>query len=218
MKYLTSASLLSCDICNIENEIRRAENAGVDMIHFDAMDGRFVEQITFGSHVLKQIRKITNKTLDVHLMVEDPTDQIKLFAEAGADIITIHTESHCNIPEVLKSIRGYGKKASAAIKPATPVETVYDLLELCDMILVMTVEPGYGGQRFIPETMMKIRALRKHLNDIGYGKRVNIEVDGGVNAATAAMAKDAGANIFVSGSALFGSDDMKKANELLKSI
>lgn len=218
MKYLTSASLLSCNICSLESEIRRVEDAGVDMIHFDAMDGRFVEQITFGSHVLKQIRKITDKPLDVHLMVEDPTDQIKLFAEAGADIITIHSESSCDVPEVLKSIRGYGKKASVAIKPATPAETVYDFIELCDMILVMTVEPGYGGQSFIPETVMKIRSLRKRLNDVGYGESVDIEVDGGVNAVTAGITKDAGANVFVSGSTLFGAEDMKKANELLKNV
>lgn len=215
MNYLTSASLLSCNFCNIGSEIHRAEKAGVDWIHFDVMDGRFVEQITLGAPVLKRVRRVTDMVLDVHLMVENPAKQIGFFAEAGADRITIHAESDCDISVVLENIHNYGKKAALAISPETPVERVYDYLRQCDMILIMTVKPGYGGQSLIPETLLKIKTLRDYLNQNGYSG-MDIQVDGGINAETAAAVKAAGANVFVAGSALFRAEDMKAANDRLK--
>ena len=185
------------------------------MLHFDVMDGVFVEQITYGSPVLKSLRGVTDMPLDVHLMVEDPTKQVKFFAEAGADIITIHAESFCDIPAVLKSIRAAGARASISVKPLTPIETVYSYLPLCDMALVMTVEPGYGGQSFIPATLDKIAALRKRTAELGLPD-FDIEVDGGINDKTADLVKQAGANVLVAGTGLFKAADMLAANNALK--
>ena len=196
--------------------VHRCKKSAVDWVHFDVMDGVFVDQITYGSPVLKAVRGSTDMFLDVHLMVEDPTDQIALFADAGADLITIHVESFCNIGEVLKDIRKRGKKAALALKPATPIEAVYPYLHLCDMVLVMTVEPGYGGQAFIPETVQKIAELRKTADNLGM-KELDIQVDGGINEKTAASVKKAGANVLVAGTALFKADNMKETNDALKS-
>lgn len=216
MTIKTSASLLACNLAQLALEISRCKKSAVDWVHFDVMDGVFVDQITYGSPVLKAVRGSTDMFLDVHLMVEDPTDQIALFADAGADLITIHVESFCNISEVLKDIRNRGKKAALALKPATPIEAVYPYLHLCDMVLVMTVEPGYGGQAFIPETVRKIAELRKTVNGLGMNE-LDIQVDGGINENTAAAVKKAGANVLVAGTALFKSDNMKETNDILKS-
>ncbi len=216
MTIKTSASLLACNLAQLALEISRCKKSAVDWVHFDVMDGVFVDQITYGSPVLKAVRGSTDMFLDAHLMVEDPTDQIALFADAGADLITIHVESFCNISEVLKDIRNRGKKAALALKPATPIEAVYPYLHLCDMVLVMTVEPGYGGQAFIPETVRKIAELRKTVNGLGMNE-LDIQVDGGINENTAAAVKKAGANVLVAGTALFKSDNMKETNDILKS-
>lgn len=212
----TSASLLACDLADISGELARCAAAKVDWIHYDVMDGHFVEQITYGSPVLKCVCRATDMFLDVHLMVEDPASQVKFFAEAGADLIDFHVESRCEPGALLKEIRSLGKKAALAIKPATPVESVYPYLELCDMVLVMTVEPGYGGQAFIPETLDKIRALRKIADSRGLSS-LDIEVDGGINAKTAPLVKEAGANILVAGTGLFRAEDMAAADAALKS-
>ena len=212
----TSASLLACDLADISGELARCAAAKVDWIHYDVMDGHFVEQITYGSPVLKCVRRATDMFLDVHLMVKDPASQVKFFAEAGADLIDFHVESRCEPGALLKEIRSLGKKAALAIKPATPVESVYPYLELCDMVLVMTVEPGYGGQAFIPETLDKIRALRKTADSRGLSS-LDIEVDGGINAKTAPLVKEAGANILVAGTGLFRAEDMAAADAALKS-
>lgn len=214
-EILVSASLLAADLADLGNEVSRCAAAGVDWIHYDVMDGRFVEQITYGAPVLKWIRKTCDLPLDVHLMVEDPTKQIEFFAEAGADIIDIHIESSCDIAACLKRIRELGKKSALAVKPGTPVESAYEYLALCDMVLVMTVEPGYGGQGFIPEMMPKVRALREYADSHGFSA-LDIQVDGGINEKTAEDAKAAGANILVAGTGLFKSNDMKAVNAALK--
>ncbi len=217
MEIITSASLLASDLADLEHEAARCAAANVDWIHFDVMDGRFVEQITYGAPVLKWLRKSCNLPMDVHLMVEDPTRQIEFFAEAGAEIIDIHIESSCDISACLKRIRELGKKSALAVKPNTSVETAYEYLPLCDMVLVMTVEPGYGGQGFIPEMMPKVKALREYADKNGFSK-LDIQVDGGINVKTAEDAKRAGANVLVAGTGLFKSDDMKAVNAALKGI
>ena len=196
-------------------EIKRCENAGVDWIHFDVMDGRFVEQITYGSPVLRWVRKMTDMPLDVHLMVEDPTKQIDFFADAGADIITIHAESSCDVPRCLERIRERGVKASVAVKPDTPAKRALDFIALCDMILVMTVEPGYGGQSFISEMMSKVETIREYADKNGFSE-LDIQVDGGINAETAPIAKAAGANVLVAGTSLFKAKNMRELNSALK--
>ncbi len=212
---LVSASLLACNLADMAGEIARCERAGVDWIHFDVMDGHFVEQITYGAPVLKSLRSVTKKTLDVHLMVENPRSQIKFFADAGADLINIHYESKDDVAGCLREIRSLGKKSALAIKPQTPAEAIFDYIPLCDMILVMTVEPGYGGQGFIYETLPKIKVLRDYADANGFEK-LDIQVDGGVNEKTGYSAVNAGANVLVAGTGLFKADDMKTVCEALK--
>lgn len=212
---IISASLLASDLTRMADEIKRCEEAGVDMIHFDVMDGRFVDQITYGAPVLKWVRKTTKMPLDIHLMVEDPTKQIDFFSDAGADIITIHAESGCDIPRCLERIRERGAKASLAVKPNTPAERAFDFIAQCDMILVMTVEPGYGGQSFMENMMPKVKKIRSYADTHGLSG-LNIQVDGGINAETAAKAKGAGANVLVAGTSLFKSKDMRALNAALK--
>lgn len=214
-EIITSASLLAANLAELGHEVSRCAAANVDWIHYDVMDGRFVEQITYGAPVLKWIRKTCTLPPDVHLMVEDPTKQIEFFAEAGAEIIDIHIESSCDIAACLKRIRELGKKSALAVKPGTPIDRAYEYLPLCDMVLVMTVEPGYGGQGFIPEMMPKVRALREYADDHGFAK-LDIQVDGGINEKTAEQAKAAGANVLVAGTGLFKANDMKAVNAALK--
>lgn len=214
-KIITSASLLSSDLTDIANEVRRCENAGVDLIHFDVMDGRFVDQITYGAPVLKWVRKATTMLLDVHLMVQDPTKQIDYFAQAGADIITIHAESDCDIPRCLDHIRELGVKASLSVKPNTPAKAALDYIDKCDMILVMTVEPGYGGQSFMEDMMPKVTEIRRYADENGFPE-LDIQVDGGINPETAAKAIAAGANVLVAGTSLFKAKDMRELNNALK--
>lgn len=189
----------------------------MDWIHFDVMDGAFVEQITYGAPVLKCVRAVTDMFLDVHLMVDNPFPQIGFFAEAGADLIDVHIESRCDISDALKEIKARGKKAALAIKPKTPIERVYPYLPQCDMVLIMTVEPGYGGQGFIPETTAKITALRQYADKNGFSN-LDIEVDGGINVRTAPIVKAAGANVLVAGTALFRAEDMPAVNKQFKTV
>lgn len=217
MTIKTSASLLSGDLSKMAEEVERCESAGVDMIHFDVMDGEFVEQITYGAPVLKCVRKATTLPIDTHLMVRHPDKQVKFFAESGADIITIHSESDCDIPKVLEQIHILGKKAGIAINPKTPASRALDFLNQVDMILVMSVEPGYGGQSFIPDVLKKIAEIRRTAEQNGF-PNVEIEVDGGINRETAAQAIKAGANVLAAGTSLLKAPDMKAEISALKGL
>lgn len=212
-KYV-SASVLSADLLNLESEVRRLEKSNIDMLHFDVMDGIFVNNITYGLPVLQAIRKITDLTLDVHLMIQEPMRYAGRFAEYGADYISFHLESDGNTMETLTDVKNSGAKAALAIKPSTPAESVYDYLPYLDMVLVMTVEPGFGGQAFIPETVAKVRKIREKIDELGLD--VLVQVDGGINDETARVVLDAGANVLVSGSYLFKADDMALAAAALK--
>ena len=209
-----SPSILAADFANLERDIRSVEAA--DYLHIDVMDGMFVPNISIGIPVVTAIRKITNLLLDVHLMIEKPIRYVERFVNAGADILTIHLEA--DTPEqtrnALQQIRALGCRASLSIKPATPAEQVIPYLPLCDMILVMTVEPGFGGQSFMPDQLQKISALSAEISARGYA--CELEVDGGINEETAPLVKEAGANVLVAGSAVFKCADRNNAMSLLR--
>ncbi|MBR3867476.1 MAG: ribulose-phosphate 3-epimerase, partial [Butyricicoccus sp.] len=177
MEIKLSPSILSADFANLERDIKIAVDAGAEYVHVDVMDGHFVPNITIGAPVVKALRKATDAVLDVHLMIANPDQYLDDFIAVGSDIITVHCESNGDTAEQLKKIRAAGVKAACVIKPKTPVETMIELLPLCDMVLIMTVEPGFGGQGFIPECMDKIRAVRKAIQDNGY--QCELEIDGG---------------------------------------
>ncbi|MCQ2491321.1 MAG: ribulose-phosphate 3-epimerase [Ruminococcus sp.] len=214
MNYYVSASVLSADLLDIRSEIKKLESSGADMLHFDVMDGIFVNNITYGLPVLEQVRRVTDMTLDVHLMITDPIKYAALFAEAGADIISFHSETSGDVRETIKAVRAAGAKAALAIKPATPAESVYEFLPELDMLLVMTVEPGFGGQSFIFDTVEKVRRIRQRIDELGLD--CDVQVDGGINYDTAPIVREAGANVLVSGSCLFGAEDMSSAVSKIK--
>lgn len=214
MKNYVSASVLSADMLNLGEEIAKMEKSGIDMLHFDVMDGVFVPNITYGLPVLEQVRKAADIILDVHLMITDPIRYVRRFAQCGADIISFHAESQSNITDTVREIKSAGAKAALAVKPATPIESIYEYLPCLDMVLVMTVEPGFGGQGFIPDTVEKIKKARAEINRLGLD--TDIQVDGGINDETAKIAKSVGANVLVSGSWLFKADDMREAAEKLR--
>lgn len=214
LKNYVSASVLAANMLDLRSEVQRLEKSGIDMLHFDVMDGIFVNNITFGLPVLQQIRKVSDITLDVHLMIKEPLKYIKRFAEAGADIISFHLESDSDAAETLKAIKECGVKTAIAVKPATPAEDVFEFLPYLDMVLIMTVEPGFGGQSFNYDTVDKIKAVRAEISRLGLD--VDVEVDGGINNKTASIVRSAGANVLVSGSYLFNADDMAAAAVSLK--
>lgn len=211
-----SPSILSCDYGKIAAELKDMELAGADYMHIDVMDGHFVPNLTLGAPVIKCIRKATDVPFDVHLMISDPLRYIDDFCDAGADIITFHTECDSPIGETIDKILSRGVKASLTVKPKTPVEDIFPYLDKLSMVLVMTVEPGFGGQSFMEDMMAKVSALRNEIN--ARGLDCEIEVDGGINEKTIAVAAAAGADVFVSGNALFSSADRKAAVEKFKAI
>ena len=208
-------SILSADFSRMGEAIKLCEESGADLIHCDVMDGSFVEPITFGGQMVKNIRPLTKLPLDVHLMIEHPKTQVKFFAEAGADIITVHYEACAKISpdylrETLELIKSYGVKCGAVVNPDVPVENIFPVFPLCDMVLIMSVFPGYGGQKFIESAIEKIKSAREYAATIGKPD-MDIEVDGGINMLTAPRAAAAGANVLVAGSALFGAPDFAEA-------
>ncbi|WP_034550475.1 ribulose-phosphate 3-epimerase [Carnobacterium funditum] len=208
-----SPSILSADFANLERDIRLVEEGGADYIHVDVMDGHFVPNLTFGANVVSAIRPITKLPLDCHLMIENPENYIEAFAKAGADIITVHVESTYHIHRAIQLIKNQGVKAGVVINPGTAVESIMPVLSEVDMVLVMTVNPGFGGQSFIKETVSKISLLSNLKKDRGY--RYEIEVDGGISPETAKICKNAGANVFVAGSYIY---DAPKPIERLMSL
>lgn len=194
-------SFLSADFRALEKQVRLVEDAGVEYIHLDVMDGHFVPNITFGPLVVAAIRKTTQRVLDVHLMISHPGQYLQAFADAGADILTIHVEVEENKPELLKRIRQAGMKAGATLRPGTPVEALFPLLPHLDLALVMSVEPGFGGQKFMPASIDRVRALKREIDRTG--APVEIEIDGGIDAGNAGDVVAAGVTVLVAGSSVF---------------
>ena len=201
-------SILSADFTRLQEEIREVEKAGADYIHIDVMDGHFVPNITIGPMIVKAVRRVTALPLDVHLMISDPDNFIDEFAKAGANILTVHTETANHLHRIIQHIRDSGVKPSVSLNPATCLEVIDYILDDLDMVLLMTVNPGFEGQQFISEVIPKIERLRKMIDKRGL--QIDIEVDGGIGPDNISEVSSAGANVFVAGSAIFYSEDYKK--------
>ncbi len=211
-----SPSILSADFSKLGSEIQNLEKAKADLIHIDVMDGHFVPNITIGPEVIKKLRNYTSLPFDVHLMIAPVDNFIKDFVDAGADIITVHPEATDNLTETIKKIKSFGKKAGVSLNPETNVDKVINVLGMIDLVLVMSVNPGFGGQKFMGETLEKVKFLRKEIDK----KKINveIEIDGGINFDNAKLAREAGVNILVSGTTIFKQNDgdLKKNIKLLR--
>jgi ribulose-phosphate 3-epimerase len=205
-------SILSADFARLGEEVRAVEAAGADVIHVDVMDGRFVPNITIGPPVVAALRKVTKLPLDVHLMIARPERYVEDFANAGADTIMVHVEASPHLHRTLQSIRKLGKRAGAVLNPSTHESTLTYVMDVVDQILVMSVNPGFGGQSFIHEVLPKVRAVRAMIG----ARDIDIEMDGGIAAGTIGLAAEAGTNVFVAGSAVFGSKDYKKTIDALR--
>jgi ribulose-phosphate 3-epimerase len=209
MNYRIAPSILSADFTRLGEEVRRVIDAGADLIHFDVMDNHYVPNLTFGPMICQALRPVSTVPIDVHLMVEPVDDMIRAFIEAGADIISFHPEASRHIDRSLQLIKNAGKQAGLVLNPATPIHVLEHVLDKLDMVLLMSVNPGFGGQSFIPHTLDKLRRVRSLLDhyQAQTGRRIALEVDGGVKTSNIAEIAQAGADTFVAGSAIFGQDD-----------
>ena len=217
MEYKVAPSLLAADFTRLGEQVHEIEEAGAPYLHLDVMDGAFVPSISFGMPVLKSLRKVTNMTFDVHMMVEEPGRYVEDIKKAGADIITVHAEACTHLDRVVNQIKEAGCKAGVALNPATPVSVLECILGQVDMVLIMTVNPGFGGQKFIPYTLEKVKQVLAMCD--AKGLNTDIQVDGGVSAANVREVLEAGANVFVAGSAVFVSEPaarVKEFNEIFK--
>ena len=211
---LISASILSADFSNLATEVKKVSAAGADYVHFDIMDGHFVPSLTFGPMIVKSLRKLSDKPFDVHIMASNPEQYIAALAEAGADIITVHVEATNHLDRVLALIKSYGIKAGVSLNPASPMNFLQYIMDKLDLILVMSVNPGFGGQKFIPAQLQKISQIKNLITKSGHD--IKLEVDGGIDETTAKLVYEAGADILVSGSYIFNSDNYAEKIQILK--
>lgn len=207
-------SLLSANFAYLADEIKKVEAAGADLLHLDIMDGHFVPNLTFGPPVIAALRQVTKLPFDVHLMVTNPQELIEPFVKAGADILTVHAETAPHMHRLIQTIKASGVQAAVSLNPATSLTAIEEVLSDLDMVLIMSVNPGFGGQQFIPESVNKIKRLRQMIES--HNLKVDIEVDGGINKTTAQAVVEAGANVLVAGSAVYGAPDVAKAIQELR--
>jgi ribulose-phosphate 3-epimerase len=211
---LIAPSILAADFGRLAEEVRAAEAAGADWIHVDVMDGRFVPNITLGPPIVRAIRAATRLPIDVHLMIVEPERYLDDFAQAGADVLSVHVEASPHLHRTLQHVRGLGKRAGVVLNPSTHEDTIRYVLDVVDLVLVMSVNPGFGGQEFLPEVLPKVRAIRRMID--GSGRAIDLEIDGGIAPETAAVATASGARVLVAGSAVFKHPSYKEAIALLR--